>query len=275
MAGVFVEPTRHCRDFLVLYTATMHDPAPGIQVFLATPEALLGPQPAHDALRSLDEQDRSHIARFRFPRDRDLAAASRLLQRLAVAHCARIAPEAVGDIRFSSEPGTRPVVLAPALAQAFCFSAANTRGMVACAVSMTNNIGLDVEELKEKLAPELVDHCCTADERTELWSLPEEERRKAFFQLWTLKESYLKARGIGLQISPHLIGFTGSGRSAIPKLHADPAMEPSPGHWHFRTLDAGLGHAAALCIHDVLEPPTVDVWRAQWVQGELKLVAQP
>jgi 4'-phosphopantetheinyl transferase len=274
MTGVFVEPTGHCRDFSVLYTAAMHEPSPGIQVFLATPEALLGPQPVHDAMRHLDEQDRSHIARFRFQRDRDLATASRLLQRLAVAHCARIAPEAIGDIRFSSETSTRPVVLAPALAQAFFFSAANTRGMVACAVSATNNVGLDVEEIKDKLAPELVDHCCTTDERTELWSLPEEERRKAFFQLWTLKESYLKARGIGLQVSPHLIGFTGSGRSATPTLHADPATERHPEHWHFRTLDAGPNHAAALCIHDVLEPATVEVWRAQWVQGELKLVAQ-
>lgn len=252
----------------------MHDPVPGIQVFLATPEALLGPQPVHDALRCLDEQDRSHIARFRFQRDRDLAAASRLLQRLAVAHCARIAPEAVGDIRFSSEPGARPLVLAPARAQAFCFSAANTRGMVACAVSATHNIGLDVEEIKEKLAPELVDHCCTAQERTELWSLPEAERRKAFFQLWTLKESYLKARGIGLQVSPHLIGFTATGRSALPAFHADPATEPYPGHWHFRILEAGPGHAAALCIHGALEPRTVEVWRARWFQGELRLVAQ-
>jgi 4'-phosphopantetheinyl transferase len=274
MTGVFVESTGHCRDFSVLYTAAMHEPVPSIQVFLATPEALLGPQPLHDALRSLDEQDRSHIARFRFPRDRDIATASRLLQRLAVAHCAQIAPNAVSNIRFSSELGARPVVLAPPLAQAFFFSAANTRGMVACAVSATNNLGLDAEEIKEKLAPELVDHCCTADERAELWSLPEEERRKAFFQLWTLKESYLKARGIGLQVSPHLIGFTGSGRSTTPTLHADTAVEPHPEHWHFRTLDAGPGHAAALCIHEVLEPPTVEMWRAQWVQGELKLIAQ-
>ena len=252
----------------------MHEPAPGIQVFLATPEALLGRQPVHDALPFLDEQDRSHIARFRFTRDQDIAAASRLLQRLAVAHCARMAPEAVGDIRFSNEPGARPVVMAPASAQAFCFSAANTRGMVACAVSATNNLGLDVEEIKEKLAPELVDHCCTAEERAELWSLPEQERRKAFFQLWTLKESYLKARGIGLEVSPHLIGFVGSARSVGPLFQADPGVEPHPAHWHFRTLDAGSGHAAALCIHSALEPPTVDVWRAQWVQGELRLVAQ-
>lgn len=252
----------------------MHEPAPGIQVFLATPEALLGPQPVHDTLPFLDEQDRSHIARFRFPRDQNIATASRLLQRLAVAHCARIAPDSIADIRFSGEPGARPVVLAPTLARALFFSAANTRGMVACAVSASNNVGLDVEEIKEKLAPELVEHCCTAAERAELWSLPEQERRKAFFQLWTLKESYLKARGIGLEVSPHLIGFVDSERSVGPLFHADPGVEPHPGHWHFRTVDAGPDHAAALCIHDAVEPPTIELWRAQWTHGELRLVAQ-
>lgn len=252
----------------------MHDPAPGIQVFLATPEALLGSRHVHHTLPFLDEQDRSHIARFRFPRDRDVAAASRLLQRLAVAHCARIAPDAAGDIRFSSEPGTRPFVLAPAQARAFRFSAANTRGMVACAVSATNNIGVDVEEVKEKLAPELVDHCCTENEQAKLWSLPEEERRQAFFRLWTLKESYLKARGIGLQVSPHLIGFVWPGRNGLPAFQADPAMEPHPGHWHFRIVDAGPEHAAALCIHGAVAPHNVNVWRARWEEGEFRLTAQ-
>lgn len=257
-----------------LYTAAMPDIPLDIQVFLAAPEALLDPRHVERAQLLLDDQDRSHITRFRFPRDREIAAASRLLQRLAVAHCARIAPDAADGIRFSNEPGVRPVVLAPSPARAFCFSAANTRGMVACAVSSTSNIGLDVEEIKEKLAPELVDHCCTAQERAELWSLPEEERRKAFFQLWTLKESYLKARGIGLQVSPHLIGFVSSGGNATPTLHADPAMEPHPGQWHFRKVDAGSHHAAALCIHGAFEPGTVDVWRVQWAGGELRLVAR-
>lgn len=252
----------------------MHDAALDIQVFLAAPGTLLDPQHVGQALQFLSEQDRLHIARFRYPRDQDVATASRLLRRMAVAHYARIPPDAIGDIRFSSEPGVRPAVLAPPHASALCFSAANTRGMVACAVSAANIVGMDVEEISERLAPELVAHCCTPGEREELWSLPEQERRKAFFRLWTLKESYLKARGIGLQVSPHLIGFAKSGDDGLPVLQADPATEPHPGRWHFRIVTAGPEHAAALCFQGSLEPGTINIWHARWDKGELKLVAQ-
>ena len=247
---------------------------PDIQVFLSVPEALLASPQARQALQLLDQNDHSHIARFRFSRDREIATASRLLQRLAVAHCARIPAEAIADMRFSADPGLRPVVLAPEHATALCFSAANTRGMVACAVGGDALVGMDVEEIGKQLAPELVEHCCTAGERDELWRLPEEERPQAFFQLWTLKESYLKARGIGLQLSPHLIGFARSERKDAPKFQADPATEPNPQHWHFRTIHAGPAHAAALCIRSTGEPGNVSVWRAGWSDGELKLVAQ-
>jgi len=252
----------------------MPNVSPDIQVFLCAPEALLASPQARQALQWLDQNDRSHIARFHFPRDREIATASRLLQRLAVAHYARIPPDAMADMRFSSEPGRRPVLLAPAQATALCFSAANTRGMVACAVSGAGLVGMDVEELGKELAPELVEHCCTAAEREELWRLPEHERRKAFFQLWTLKESYLKARGIGLEISPHLIGFIRSGREGSPELQADSSTEPYPEHWHFQTVDAGPAHAAALCIRSPGEPGNVSVWRAEWAGSELRLVTQ-
>jgi 4'-phosphopantetheinyl transferase len=252
----------------------MSNVPPDVQVFLSTPDALLASPHAGQALRFLDSHDRSHIARFRFPRDREIATASRLLQRLAVAHCAGIPPQAMADIRFSAEPGRRPSVLSPAQAKAVSFSAANTRGMVACAVSGTVLVGLDVEEIGEKLPPELVEHCCTPDERKALWRLPEHERRNAFFQLWALKESYLKARGIGLEISPHLIGFAGSWQEGSPKLQAAPSTEPYPEHWHFHTIDAGPAHASALCLRNPGEVANVSVCRAEWSGSELRPVAQ-
>jgi 4'-phosphopantetheinyl transferase len=252
----------------------MSNAPPDTQVFLSAPEALLSSPQAWRALQWLDQDDRSHIARFRFPRDREIATASRLLQRLALAHYAGIPADAIAGMRFSSEPGRRPEALAPAQAKALCFSAANTRGMVACAVGGAATVGMDVEEIAERLAPELVAHCCTPEERDALWRLPERERRAAFFQLWTLKESYLKARGIGLQLSPHLIGFTRAGADGTPRLQADAATEPAPEHWHFRSIDAGPAHAAALCVHSHGQTGRVGVWHAGWEGSELKLIPQ-
>lgn len=40
---------------------------------------------------------------------------------------------------------------------------------------------------------------CSAGEADGLRAMPEPQRRAAFFQLWTRKEAYCKALGVGLQ----------------------------------------------------------------------------
>ena len=241
------------------------DGNPGIHVFLASPDALVPPDAAETVARSLDDADRQHIARFRFPRDRTIATASRMLQRLAIARIAGIAPADIHAIRFSASAGNRPTLIQPASARAIQFSAANTEGMVACAVSCSARVGMDIEKLQAELPPGMLEHCCTGDEQKELHRLSDDLQRRSFFQLWTLKEAYLKARGIGLQVSPQLIGFNIAAQGGTPALKADVALEPNPQHWHFRILDAGNAHAASLCVHsEACSPPPVTIWRCSW-----------
>lgn len=235
-------------------------------VFLAKPEALLRAGGREAAGRIVDAEDHAHIARFRFPADREIALASRLLQRLAIARFASLPQQQAGRLRFSSQAGKRPVLLEPASLQHLAFSAANTRGLVACAVSSTEEVGLDVEQVQATLAPELLAHCCTRQEQDALAAFPDELRRLLFFQLWTLKESYLKARGIGLQLSPHLIGFD-MGKPGDPiTLHAARDVEPDPDHWRFQLLYTDDQHVAAVCVHRARagDASTVVVWQAQW-----------
>ncbi|MGH8026629.1 MAG: 4'-phosphopantetheinyl transferase family protein [Pseudoxanthomonas sp.] len=248
----------------------------GIHVFLATPDALLQARGADAAMRLLDASDGAHVARFRFQKDRDIALASRALQRIAIAHAARLAEGAAAGLRFSDEAGARPFLLQPPALRNLHFSAANTRGMVACAVSSANLVGMDVEEVKPELAPELVEHCCTPAEKRELSRLPPDRQRLEFFRLWTLKESYLKARGIGLQLSPHLIGFDASATAGVFRLHAAPSVEPNPGHWHFQVLDAGSGHAASVCARDQTGiRPTITVLGVAWSGSGFELSSPP
>jgi 4'-phosphopantetheinyl transferase len=237
----------------------------GIHVFLASPDALVPPDAAETVARSLDDADRLHIARFRFPHDRAIATASRMLQRLAIARVAHIRPSDLHSIRFSSSTGTRPALVEPASACMIDFSAANTDGLVACAVSCTARIGMDVEKLQPALPPGLLEYCCTHDEQVRLGELPDDLQRCAFFQLWTLKEAYLKARGIGLQVSPQLLGFHVEAPGGTPLLEVDAAIEANPRHWHFRMLDVGNAHAGSLCVHsEAQSPPPITLWRYSW-----------
>src|SRR5438874_2067680 len=93
----------------------------------------------------------------------------------------------------------------------------------------------DVERLATTLAP---------DEVTALRALAPPARERAFFAVWTRKEAYAKARGLGLALP--FEEFTVSTDPAAPTLLA--AADDDPARWTLRDLDAGPGYAAALAI---------------------------
>src|SRR6185436_18685723 len=82
------------------------------------------------------------------------------------------------------------------------FNLTNTRGLVACAVSVAHaEVGVDAEALDrsgETVA--IADRYFSTEEVRALRALPESAQRQRFFAYWTLKESYIKARGLGLRL---------------------------------------------------------------------------
>lgn len=229
----------------------MHAP-PQVELWIAAPAPLVARFDAAGALGGLDDADRAHVQRFRQARHRELAQASRLLQRLALGAVAGCSPVA---LRFAREPGGRPRVEAPDAARPLAFSAANTEGLVACAVSRRGPLGLDVEPRDAPLPTELVEGCLTATERAALLALPEAARGARFRRLWTLKEAYLKATGRGIDAPLDRIGFL---------LDDDPprgdaaAADPGPARWWFHEVDGAPAHCISLCT---AEPAIVRVRR--------------
>lgn len=208
------------------------------------------------ALRAwLDAADQAHVARFRRPEDRLLATCSRIVQRWTIAAAAGVAPEA---LRFAAGPHGRPQLVAPAAGD-LCFSVTNTAGLVACAVARAGAIGVDAEPLDRPLPPELLDTCCSTAERAALAALPPAAQGAWFHRLWTLKEAWFKARGLGIDREPSGVGFAFDARSALVRAGAGPADG-----WRFRLLDAGPGHALALCAD---APRRVRVTRIGWDAG--------
>jgi 4'-phosphopantetheinyl transferase len=79
-----------------------------------------------------------------------------------------------------------------------------------------------------------------------LRALPAAEQMDRFFFYWTLKESYIKARGMGLAISLSAFSFDldtspGSGIRVL----FDPSLEDDPGRWQFSALSYGRRHTIA------------------------------
>jgi len=216
-----------------------------VVIVVARPEVMEDPRQRAAAEAILDDADRAHVARFRFEADRDLALASRALQRRALSACATdVAPEAW---RFAADANGRPVITAPVGAPPLVFSAANTRGLVGCAVADRGELGLDLETHRDDAPADLIDRYFAPAERAALAALPEPERPRRFVELWVLKEAYLKARGVGLGAIP-LEDVAVILDDGPPRLALAPALADAAASWQLALWSPTPSHAAAVCV---------------------------
>lgn len=90
-----------------------------------------------------------------------------------------------------------------------CFNVSNTEGLVVCAVARCE-VGVDGEKVKKVRIP-VVRRCCSLKEQRYILGKGQEEMDEAaysrFFQIWTLKESYIKMTGAGMSFPVEQIEF--------------------------------------------------------------------
>ena len=128
------------------------------------------------------------------------------------------------------------------------FSLSHTRGLVVCAVALHDAVGVDVECDRANLAPMDLAHCFFAPAETErLAELPPDQQRAAFFELWTLKEAFVKARGVGLAMPLADFSFLLSDDGSATISFAQPGEE-RPDQWQFTRLRLGSRYQAAVAI---------------------------
>jgi 4'-phosphopantetheinyl transferase len=153
----------------------------------------------------LSEEEQLRHQRLRFERDRASYLAAHALLRMGLAEHTGQAPELW---RFARAQHGKPLVAEPAHLRSLEFNLSHAAEVVACVVSAAGCCGIDVERTSD--APELKhlaqDHF-TDQERSALEALDPAAGLVRFFDLWSLKEAYLKAQGIGLLGKPRSVSF--------------------------------------------------------------------
>jgi 4'-phosphopantetheinyl transferase len=186
----------------------------------------------------LDAAERERAKRFLFERDRRPYQVAHGLKRLMLSMYTggAVRPEAWafeldvhGKPRVTQEAGPR-------------FNLSHSDGMVACAVSERTEVGVDVENLDQHAALELSATYFAASEQRWLRSLPTAAQRLGFFRLWTLKEAYIKATGMGLAQPLDAFAF---GLDPLSLTFFDRALG-DPSAWRFRQYDVGERHLLAV-----------------------------
>jgi len=154
-----------------------------------------------------------------------------------------VAPEAW---RFELNEYGRPSIAAPDDARGLKFNLSHTNGMIACIVAEERDVGVDVEDRdRTGRLLEVADRFFSPLEVRALRSLPVDEQWERFFVYWTLKESYIKARGMGLAIPLSHFSFDVDDGISIA---FDPKLDDDPSRWQFTALSHGRRHAVAASV---------------------------
>ena len=116
-------------------------------------------------------------------------------------------------------------------------------------------IGLDVENASAPIdCLEIAAAYFSPTEYNELAQLPGPLMKKRFFEFWTLKEAYLKARGLGLKLPLEEVSFTFPEKISEPIQPASITRQDGR-NWQLRLLKFSDLHQAALCVRQNVSVP--------------------
>lgn len=192
----------------------------------------------------MTEQELQQEHRFYFPQDRLRYLLTRTLARTVLSRYTNVAPERLSFVYNAfGKPEISEYLGAGAQ---WSFNISHTQSLIVIAVTREGAIGVDVEDIGLRKAPwEIAEHYFATEEVEALRALPQGMRNKRFFQYWTLKESYIKARGMGLTIP--LDGFSFDIAADHLTLNLHPQLDDVAFRWRFWQLQVFNANLIAVC----------------------------
>lgn len=140
----------------------------------------------------LDIARRAKTDRFLFHKDKRLSVAAGALLQIA------LQMEHVRNPAIKVTPYGKPYLSG---IDRLYFNLSHSEEMVMCAIA-EKEVGCDVEKMAV-LDRKLAEYVMTEYELDQIYGLKRgKEQQELFFRLWTLKESYMKATGLGFRLEP-------------------------------------------------------------------------
>jgi 4'-phosphopantetheinyl transferase len=211
-----------------------------LQLWYARPHDLADPGVAQACAALLSREEREHWQSFRHEERRRESLATRALARIALSHVHPTRPE---DWNFAAnaqgKPHTEPDC-------GLRFNLSNSAALVACLVAKGAEVGVDLEPLERaEQILHLAEMVFSAQEREQLGALATEGQRDRALSLWTLKEAYIKARGLGLRLPLQAISFVFDQAAGI-RMELQAEIGDDARNWSFCLLDHARHRVAVM-----------------------------
>lgn len=213
-----------------------------IDVWLAFYNEISEPGLHGEYRKLLTDEERSRELGFYFPDDQQCYLVTRALVRTVLSKYLAVAP---ADWRFTKNEYGRPEIASHECD--LCFNISHTRGLIAFAIAQRRAVGIDTENMRARPVPFEIAHRFLAPaELAELETLPPERRQDRFFEYWTFKESYIKARGMGLSIPLDEFSFHYAHERAV-RIAIEPQLNDEANRWAFWQFRPTADHLLAVC----------------------------
>jgi 4'-phosphopantetheinyl transferase len=218
---------------------------------IAAPDLLA----SYRALLTPDEWARNQ--RFVFARGRHEHLVTRALVRTILsAYQPMVDPRAW---QFVANPYGRPEIAGPLPRPPLRFNLSHTDGLIVCLLAADREIGVDVEDTTRQTIGGIgiADRYFSPAEVAALRAVPPAAQQGRFYDYWTLKESYIKARGLGLQVPLDQFSFHLGPPSATPAQEGSdqpitisfgPGIKDDPATWQFALQRLADRHRLAIAI---------------------------
>ena len=146
----------------------------------------------------LSTDERLKAARFRFEKDSAKYIVTRGTLRIILGRYLDKKPE---ELKFSYNQYGKPALHSINTNKLISFNVSHSRGLALIAVAQNWDVGVDIEYVRTNVNYEEIAERFFSPAEKAVWRLlPTSVKQEAFFNCWTRKEAYIKAKGMGLSI---------------------------------------------------------------------------
>ncbi len=210
----------------------------------------------------LSEEERARAGSFAFEEDRRRYAHAHGVLRLVLGHYLDRTPR---SIRLTTGRNGKPCL--PWYERAVHFNISHARALMLCAFARDRQVGVDVEWRDRELSwGDLAVYTCSDREQVILSSLDGPAQVETFVTWWTLKEAYVKALGVGLDLPLNRIDVADAGETRYAVPIGGDIRDP---RWAMFTLPMGVEYAGALVTEE--RPSRVRCFSWSWSSDAISI----
>jgi 4'-phosphopantetheinyl transferase len=203
----------------------------------------------------LNREEHERAARFRFERDWRRYILCRGLLRTLLADYLSREP---GDIEFRSGAHEKPELAGDALPR-LEFNLSHSDEAALFALAAGKRVGVDIERVRSGVDVDgIAQQVLTPAEIEKLSAAAATQKEDLFYAMWTQKEAYIKAIGLGLSAPVRQI-TVGEGVLDAGNDSGGWMIEGSGARWSLLRLDAPAGYQAALSVEGTIHRDQLQV----------------